>query len=293
MTRLIHDSLTIDSDPTKLITEEQMRRDTAKPFVKWAGGKRSIVGDLLANIPDDFNSYFEPFIGGGALFWNITRKNAYISDINFHLIITYRMIRDNVEAVISELGYHKEHHNKEYYSKVRKKFSDTEDPVETASLFIYLNKTCYNGLYRVNKSGIFNVPVGRYDDPKILDADNLRKCSKFLAKVDIFQHGFSRIKAKQGDFVCFDPPYHETFSAYDSAGFGDKEHGELAVFCRELDSRGVFFMLSNNDTPLIRKLYEGYFMKNVGASRVISCKGNERKKGNELIIRNYIRRNES
>jgi DNA adenine methylase len=291
--RIINAPLNTDLSQALLFAADEQiteRQDTAKPFIKWAGGKRSIINDLLANVPDDFDDYFEPFVGGGALFWNIPRKNnAYISDINFHLIVTYCTIRDNVEEVISKLGYHKEHHDKEYYAKAREKLSDTEDPVEIASLFIYLNKTCYNGLYRVNQSGIFNVPIGRYEDPKIIDADNLRNCSKFLANVDIFQHGFSQIKTKQGDFVYFDPPYHKTFSGYDSSGFGDKEHKELAIFCKELDRQGVLFMLSNSDTPLIRKLYTDFHMRNVDASRFISSKGNERKKENELIICNYIR----
>jgi DNA adenine methylase len=195
-----------------------------------------------------------------------------------------------VEAVISRLEYHKKHHSAQYYTKAREALSEVEDPIETASLFIYLNKTCYNGLYRVNKAGIFNVPIGRYDDPKIVDADNLRKCSKFLSSVDIFQHGFSQIEPKRGDFVYFDPPYHETFSAYDGSGFGDKEHEDLAAFCRHLDQKGVLFMLSNSDTPFIRQLYAGFDMDNVDASRFISCKGDERKKANELIIRNYVQR---
>ncbi|MDR3030924.1 MAG: DNA adenine methylase [Holosporales bacterium] len=284
------------NDTLRLIADEQMleRHDIARPFVKWVGGKRSIIGDLLSRIPEEFNTYFEPFVGGGALFWNIPRQgNAYLADINFHLIITYRMIRDNVEAVISRLEYHKKNHSEKYYLEARGKLSDTEEPIEIASLFIYLNKTCYNGLYRVNRSGTFNVPMGRYSDPKIVDSNNLRKCSKFLADVDIFQHGFSQIKPKKRDFIYFDPPYHETFSAYDGSGFGDKEHKQLADFCRRLDASGVLFMLSNSDTPFIRQLYDGYNMVNVDASRFISCKGNERKKENELIIRNYIQRNES
>jgi DNA adenine methylase len=127
--------------------------ECAKPFVKWAGGKRSIIDDLLSRIPEDFNSYFEPFVGGGALFWNIPKKeNAYLSDINFHLMITYRMIRDNVEAIISELECHKKNHSEKRYAKSRRGLSETTNPVEIASLVIYLNRTCYNGLYRVNKS---------------------------------------------------------------------------------------------------------------------------------------------
>ena len=278
-----------------LATEKQVpeRIEVARPFVKWVGGKRSIINDLLARIPEKFNRYFEPFVGGGAMFWNIPHaKQSHISDINFHLIITYRMVRDNVEAVISRLKYHKRHHEKRYYMEARNNLSESTNPVEIASLFIYLNKTCYNGLYRVNKLGIFNVPIGRYDDPKIVDAENLRKCSQFLAHADIFHKGFSQIKPQKGDFVYFDPPYHETFSAYDGSGFGIKEHEELAAFCRQLDQNGVRFMLSNSDTQLIRELYIGFNVENIDASRTISCKGAERKKENELIIRNYVQRSE-
>jgi DNA adenine methylase len=264
------------------------------PFVKWAGGKRSIVKDLLSRIPEDFNSYFEPFVGGGALFWNIPKKeNAYLSDINSRLIITYRMIRDNAEAVISELENHQKHHSAEYYAESRMELSNTCDPIKVASLLIYLNKTCYNGLYRVNKSGFFNVPMGRYENPKIVDGDNLYKCSKSLAHINIFQHEFFQIEPKKGDFVYCDPPYHGTFSSYNESGFGNKEHEALASFCKKLDSQGVWFMLSNSDTPFIRQLYNGFNIANVNASRFISCKGNDRRKENELIIRNYVRRNES
>jgi DNA adenine methylase len=267
------------------------RSDTARPFVKWAGGKRSIINELLARIPEKYNEYYEPFVGGGAMFWNVPRSGkAHISDINFHLIATYHMIRDSVEAVISKLKYHQRHHAQKYYMDARNDLSEIEDPIEIAALFIYLNKTCYNGLYRVNKSGIFNVPIGRYESPKIVDAENLRKCSLSLAHAHIFHQGFSQIKPQRGDFVYFDPPYHETFSAYDGSGFGIREHEELATFCRRLDRNGVRFMLSNSDTSLIRELYADFTVENIDASRTISCKGTERKKENELIIRNYVRR---
>ncbi|MDR1232819.1 MAG: Dam family site-specific DNA-(adenine-N6)-methyltransferase [Puniceicoccales bacterium] len=258
------------NETLRLIADENIpeRHDTVRPFVKWAGGKRSIIGDLIARIPDNFNSYFEPFVGGGALFWNIPRKgSAYLSDINLHLAITYRMVRDKVEEVISRLEYHRKHHTDKYFATARKTLSETIDGIEIASLLIYLNKTCYNGLYRVNKSGIFNVPMGRYEEPKIVDVDNLQKCSKFLSGVDIFQHGFLCIKPKKGDFVYFDPLYHETFSRYYGSGFGDEEHRELAVFCRQLDQKGVLFMLS------VGELYDGFNVSHVDASRFISCKG--------------------
>ncbi|MDR2436282.1 MAG: Dam family site-specific DNA-(adenine-N6)-methyltransferase, partial [Puniceicoccales bacterium] len=165
--------------------------DNAKPFVKWIGGKRSILSELLARIPSEFGAYFEPFVGGGALFWSMPQNSkAYLSDINFHLIITYAMVRDNVRAVIAMLERYKNSHCKERYNSAKLRLSETDDPVEAASLFIYLNKTCYNGLYRVNKSGNFNTPIGKYVRPKILDAKNLLCASKFLKNVALFQHEF-------------------------------------------------------------------------------------------------------
>ena len=216
-------------------------------------------------------------------------EKAYLSDINSHLVLTYLMIRDDVSAVISQLVYHKKHHSAEYYAQARETLARAENPVEVASLFIYLNKTCYNGLYRVNKSGKFNVPIGRYKNPNIVDADNLRLCSEFLTHADISRQNFALINPHKDDFIYFDPPYHEAFSAYDGSGFGNTEHEELAALCRKLDQRGVLFMLSNSDTPFIRQLYSGYTMENVDASRCISSQGNDRKKESELIIRNYVR----
>ena len=269
------------------------KHSIAKPFIKWAGGKRAILGDLLRRIPEEFNAYFEPFLGGGALFWNIdSAHDAYLSDINFHLIITYTAIRDNVQALITWLERHKREHSKEYYAQARMRIAETTDPMEVASLFIYLNKTCYNGLYRVNKSGFFNVPMGRYKEPAILDVANLHQCSQFLAGAQIVQYSFTQIDPQKDDFIYFDPPYHTTFSSYDSSGFEDLEHKKLADFCTQLDKKGVFFMLSNSDTPFIRELYKKFYIETIDVSRYISCKGNERKKANELIIRNYIRRDE-
>ncbi|MDR2677682.1 MAG: DNA adenine methylase [Puniceicoccales bacterium] len=260
----------------------------AKPFVKWVGGKRSILGELLPRIPNKFDRYFEPFVGGGALFWNMPQKeNSYLSDINFHLIITYSIIRDNVRAVISKLEEYKSSHCKEQYDRAKIKLSETEDPIEIAALFIYLNKTCYNGLYRVNKSGNFNTPIGKYTTPNILEADNLMRASDNLKGTSIFQHEFFQLTPRKNDFVYLDPPYHNAFSSYDSAGFIDKDHERLAKFCRELDRSGILFMASNSDTPFVRKLYDGFRIEIVKATRSVACKANRRGKENELIIRNY------
>lgn len=262
-------------------------QDSARPFIKWVGGKRSILNELLARVPQNYISYHESFLGGGALFFALNPEKAYLSDINFYLITTYRAIRDDVEGVIINLKLHKRNHNLEYFQNARIRLSKEQDSIKVAALFIYLNKTCYNGLYRVNKSGLFNVPMGKYKDPAIVDEDNLRACSKFLQHAEIKQHDFTHNKPEKGQFYYFDPPYHETFSGYDSSGFGDKEHEKLANFCCEIDARGGYFMLSNSDTPFVGNLYKGYNIEVVSASRFISCKANDRNKTNELLIRNY------
>lgn len=258
-----------------------------KPFVKWVGGKRSILPELIRRIPEHYEVYHEPFIGGGALYFALQPKEAYLSDINFHLVITYNAVKNDVDGLISNLKVHVKNHSKEYYLKARKRLFTEKDPTKLASLFIYLNKTCYNGLYRVNKSGGFNVPMGNYNDPAILDEPNLRNASKILQGAEIVQQSFLQDKAVKGDFYYLDPPYHETYSQYDGSGFGDKEHTQLAEFCRTVDKKGSFFMLSNSDTPFVRDLYKGYTIEIVSASRFVSCKANQRGKENELIIRNY------
>lgn len=260
---------------------------TAKPFVKWVGGKRSILKELLDRIPENYTTYNEPFLGGGALFFALNPEKAYLSDINFYLVITYRAIKEDVDRLIKNLKVHKRNHNLEYFKNARIRLSKEQDHIKVASLFIYLNKTCYNGLYRVNKSGLFNVPMGKYEDPAIVDEDNLRSCSEFLKNTNIQQHTFAHITPKKGEFYYLDPPYHQTFSGYDGSGFGDYEHSMLAQFCRDIDAKGGYFMLSNSDTPFVRELYKGYNIEVVSASRFISCKANKRNKQNELIIRNY------
>lgn len=258
-----------------------------KPFLKWVGGKRSILPELISRLPKEYDSYHEPFIGGGALFFAVKPEKAYLSDINFHLVITYQAVRDDVEGLIKQLKIHQKKHSPEYYQMARKKLIKENDKIKIASWFIYLNKTCFNGLYRVNKSGFFNVPIGDYKDPQILDEDTLRNDSQLLQGTEIKQHSFSQIKPKKNAFYYLDPPYHKTYQGYDGSGFGDNEHKALATFCRLVDSTGGYFMLSNSDTPFVRDLYKGYTIEIVSASRMVSCKANQRGKENELIIRNY------
>ena len=265
-----------------------------KPFVKWAGGKRQIVKELVVRVPSRFNVYFEPFVGGGALLFELTPKKAIIGDINFELINAYLVIRDRVEDLINDLQKHR--NERDYYYKIRSIDPKTLDSVQRASRFIYLNKTCYNGLWRVNSKGEFNVPFGKYRNPKICDEENLRAVSDYLKSADIkiicAEYGKIIELAKKEDFIYLDPPYapvSETsnFTNYVEDGFSLKDQEELAEVFKELDRRGCYVMLSNSDTDFIKKLYKGYLIERVSASRYINCIADRRKNHKELIIRNY------
>ena len=265
----------------------------AKPFLKWVGGKRSVLPELLARMPSEYAEYIEPFIGGGALFFAVQPHTAYLSDINLHLVLAYRAIRDNVEDLIIKLKGHNEKHNKTYFLKARTRLSTETDPVAIAALLIYLNKTCFNGLYRVNKAGEYNVPMGDYKDPPILDEDTLRADSVALHGVKIEQRNFTQIRPKRNAFYYLDPPYHETYDGYNGSGFGDDKHQALADLCKKIDQAGGKFMLSNSDTDFVRTLYKGYNIEQIAASRSVSCKAHQRGRENELLIRNYATRNAS
>lgn len=274
---------------------EQLKSETY-PIVKWVGGKRQLMFELLKNMPKSYNRYFEPFIGGGALFFELQPENAYISDMNEELINLYTVVRDNVYELIDDLSKHEV--SKEYFLEIRnidrtKKYAELSD-VERASRFIYLNRTCFNGMYRVNSQGQFNVPFGHYKNPRIIDENNLLNCSELLKKTEIKCADFSEIltKVKKGDFVYFDPPYvplNETssFTSYTKDGFDIDMQIKLRDVCDELDSMGVKFMLSNSDTKLVKELYANYEIKKVFASRAINANADGRGKITEVLVRNY------
>lgn len=274
---------------------EQLKSETY-PIVKWVGGKRQLMFELLKNMPKEYNRYFEPFIGGGALFFELQPQNAYISDMNEELINLYSVVRDNVYELIEDLSKHEV--SKEYFLGIRnidrtEKYAELSD-VERASRFIYLNRTCFNGMYRVNSHGQFNVPFGHYKNPRIIDENNLLNCSKLLKKTEIKCADFSEIltKVKKGDFVYFDPPYvplNETssFTSYTKDGFDIDMQFKLRDVCDELDSKGVKFMLSNSDTKLVNELYANYEIKKVFASRQINANADGRGKITEVLVRNY------
>lgn len=274
---------------------EKLKEET-HPIVKWVGGKRQLMFELLKNMPKSYNRYFEPFIGGGALFFELQPEQAYISDMNEELINLYSVVRDNVYELIDDLSKHEV--SKEYFLEIRnidrtEKYAELSD-VERASRFIYLNRTCFNGMYRVNSQGQFNVPFGHYKNPRIIDENNLLNCSELLKKTEIKCADFSEIltKVQKGDFVYFDPPYvplNETssFTSYTKDGFDIDMQFKLRDVCDELDSKGVKFMLSNSDTKLVNELYANYEIKKVFASRQINANADGRGKITEVLVRNY------
>jgi DNA adenine methylase len=268
----------------------------ARPVLKWAGGKGRLLPELIVRLPEPFDTYHEPFIGGGALFYALTNRakigRAYLSDANPALIDVYVALRDCVDEVVSALRKHV--YNREYYYGTRAlRPADLSLP-ERAARVIYLNKTCYNGLYRENRRGEFNVPFGRYVNPTICDEPNLRAVSRVLQGVEIGQRHFSTILdyAQPDDFVYFDPPYHPlsptaNFTAYDRHGFGPDDQRQLRDVFAALGERRVRAMLSNSDTPLIRELYADFHIEQVFAARAVNSKANGRGKVAEVIVRNY------
>lgn len=273
-----------------------------KPFVKWVGGKRQLLKqfrELGLYPPKVFNpianTYHEPFVGGGAVFFDLLPKNAKLSDLNNELVITYNVIKDNVDELIKSLQKHI--YDKEYYLEVRAKKVENLSDVEIASRFIFLNRTGFNGLYRVNKSGQFNVPFGRYNNPVICDEDNLRRVSDALRDVVITHQDYKNVlgTAKSGDFIYFDPPYYpinttSSFTSYTVEGFLEKEQTELRDTLVKLHEKGCFVMLSNSDTPFINKLYsglDGITINKITAGRAINSKGTGRGKITEVLVTNY------
>ena len=265
------------------------------PIVKWAGGKSKLVGELLARAPAQFSRYYEPFVGGGALFFRLAPPSAVLGDKNPDLVGMYRCVASDVEAVLRRLRTHRQRHDADYYYRVRERWNTGayRPGADRAAAFIYLNKTCFNGLWRVNSRGLFNVPAGRYAAPSIYDPDGLRAASAVLRGATLTSGSFadSVQSAGAGDFVYFDPPYHpvtETakFTSYTAGSFGDKDQQELAELVRDLASRGCHVMVSNSDSPYIRKLYRGFQIDRVMCARAINSVGKKRGHVAEVIVTN-------
>lgn len=266
-----------------------------KPFLKWAGGKRQLISQYEPYFPARFNHYFEPFAGSAAIFFYLRPHRATLSDSNGRLIEVYRVVRDHVEELIVGLQGHL--NEPDYYYAVRAQDVEQLSAIERAARFIYLNKTCYNGLYRVNKKGRFNVPFGRYTKPKICDEARLRAVSALLQKTNLRVEDFeaSVQTAAAGDFIYFDPPYAplsktSSFTAYERNGFGEQEQRRLARVVQRLTRLGVSVMLSNSSAPLTYALYDtpDYRLIPVQARRSINSQANKRGAIQELLILNRV-----
>lgn len=262
-----------------------------KPPFKWAGGKSQLLEQFEPLLPKMFDLYIEPFVGSGALFFHLLPPKAVLIDLNFDVVNFYTVVKNDVEKLIGDLKMYK--NEREYYYTVRSVNLDSLNPIQRASRFLYLNKTAYNGLWRVNKDGKFNVPFGRYKNPKILDEDNLRNVSLMLRETSIIWGDFSIVAehAKAGTFVYLDPPYHpisktSSFTNY-SGKFGVEDQMRLAECFKLLDKKGCLLMLSNSNTPLIRDLYAGYDVQIVRARRMINSKASGRGEIEEIVVRNF------
>ena len=278
----------------KLIGEPAPSLRKAAPFVKWAGGKRSIIDELVHRLPAAFNRYWEPFVGGGALFFEIHPRltSAILSDYNLDLMIAYNAVKRDPLSLIARLKRYARKDRKDYYYPIRRRRKH-KNHIDMAARFLYLNKTCYNGLYRVNRKGQFNVPIGSYVNPEIVQRENIQACSVALAMAQLEYREFDTITPNAGDFVYCDPPYHPvnstSFTKYTALEFGEFEQGRLRDFALQLHQRDVKIMLSNSDTPLIRELYRGepWHLAKVQAPRNVNSKPEGRSAVNELIITNY------
>jgi len=274
------------------------------PFVKWAGGKSQLLGQFELFFPPHFNRYVEPFVGGGAVFFHLYNQGwisdgVILNDLNKELMTCYEVIRDQVDELIEELRRHEPYKTeKSYFYEIRgwdrRPSFKERSPVERAARTIFLNRTCYNGLYRVNSRGQFNVPFGSYKNPMICDEGNLRAVSQALQGVELRSEDFEHCVewAGPGDFFYLDPPYHPlsetaSFTSYTSDDFGEDDQRRLERALRQLDEKGCFAMLSNSYTPFIQKLYVNRRQEVVNATRAISCKGDGRGSILELVILNY------
>lgn len=272
-----------------------------KPFVKWAGGKRQIMKDIKKYIPDNYSTYYEPFVGGGAVFFELAPKKAVLNDYNKELMNVFECIKDEIrfEKMCNELNHHEANHSEEYYYKIRdldrdkKKFNKLVD-YKRAARTIYLNKACFNGLYRVNSKNEFNVPYGKKEKVNTYEGQNLGivHCILNFNDIELLSTDFEEAvkNAKKGDFIYFDPPYDSdtsTFNSYTEDGFGKEEQVRLFELFEKLDKKGCYIMLSNHNTKLIRDLYKNYNINVIKAKRNINANGKKRGNVEEVLITNY------
>lgn len=274
-------------------TKKEIEIDEPKPFVKWAGGKRQLLNILIEESPEKFNNYYEPFLGGGALYfklWSMGKiKKAYLNDSNIELVNVYNIIKNKLGELIEELQRKKYKNDSITFYKIRK--ISPENEIERAARFIYLNKTAYNGLYRVNSKGGFNVPYGKYSNPKILDEENLQLVNEALKHATIKNKDFNKIFSiiKKKDYAYFDPPYYplntNSFTKYTKNDFNYEDQERLQKLFTCLNKKKVYTMLSNSDTDVVRNLYKKHIILEVNATRRINCKADKRGKIKELLIK--------
>lgn len=270
------------------------------PFLKWVGGKRQLIPEIRKRLPKGVinRPYYEPFVGGGALFFDLQPKCAIINDYNEELINVYRVIRDNPDELIEDLKKHE--NTAEYFYEIRaidrQPFFNALGKIERASRIIYLNKTCYNGLYRVNNAGEFNSPFGKYKNPNIINEPVIKAVSKYLnsAKIQIFNVDYQEIlkDIPANSFVYLDPPYHpisesSNFTGYVQGGWNEKDQLRLRDVCNILNSKGVRFLLSNSASAFIKEIYSNYNIHVVQANRAINSDSSKRGQVNEFLISNY------
>lgn len=279
-------------------SKKDQKNNTIPTFIKWAGGKTQLLNQFVDFFPKQFNKYFEPFLGSGAVFFYIKNlysdKEFFLSDNNQELINCYEIIKYDVDGLLDLLKDHRSKHCKEYYYFQRGLDTKNISKMEAVARFIYLNKTCFNGLYRVNSKGKFNVPIGSYKNPSIFQEKDLKEAQKLLQGVTLKTMPFEEIIniAQQKDFVYFDPPYHplsqtSSFTSYTSSSFSEKDQSRLADVYRELDKKGCKLMLSNSFSDFILELYSDYRIEKVSAKRMINCNGNGRGAIAEAVILNY------
>lgn len=267
------------------------------PIIKWVGGKTKLLPELTARAPKTYRRYYEPFIGGGALFFALEPETAIIGDLNPALIEMYITVGSHTRGVVDRLVTMRDNYRRngaDYYYFVRQGWNEGEygrDVVGRAAAFIFLNKTCFNGLWRVNQDGKFNVPAGKYKNPAIFDADAIEAVARVLRRTQVQNLSYDQTTttAGRGDFVYFDPPYDpinktSNFTSYTKEGFGDDAQAALANHARLLRKRGAFVMLSNNDTEMIRDLYRDFTVETVRCARPINSKGDKRGEVNEVLI---------
>ena len=272
-----------------------------KPFVKWAGGKQRLLKHIKPLLPKEINNFIEPFVGGGAVFLNVDYKKAIINDINKELILTYKIIKKDYKKLIEKLREFKEKDSYDFFTSLRKldrepKFDNTEDVLKAAR-FIFLNKTCYGGLYRVNSKGHFNVPYAKnINGKKFFDEKNFQNVSKKLKNTRIYNKDYLKIfsLAKKGDFVFIDPPYlpsnevKNTFNSYNKKTFTINDHKKLSLEISKLTKKGVWVMATNHSTSLVKKIYKNLNFIEIKVTRTISCSGQTKSGHKELIMTNYV-----